>query len=128
MPVLKLLQFVTKESTKKLSKKVAQDLNHVPVKVKWTHSDKIKELHLDELLSPDYIKKLINSSRKPTDLKEIIVYLKDEAKTTNLNDSVYFSLLKSAKSKLKKLEDSELMKELLKQAKNGTLHFIDFLN
>lgn len=95
--------------------------------LKWTHADKIKELHLNEWLSPDYLKKLIVNSKKPSDVKEILAYLKDNGKVGNLNDSTYSSLLRAAKAKLSKLEDNELMKEILKRAKDRTLQFIDFL-
>jgi hypothetical protein len=115
----------------KLAKWVGKKTSHtaptppVPNLPKWTHADKIRELKTDEYVSGEYLAKLINASRKKTDLNEIAKYLADKNKVANLKPSELAQL----KAKLTEKIDLIDMKALLKHFReNGTINFSNWFD
>jgi hypothetical protein len=115
----------------KLAKWIGKKTSHtapappVPNLPKWTHADKIRELKTDEYVSGEYLAKLINASRKKTDLNEIARYLSDKNKVANLKPSELAQL----KAKLAEKIDLIDMKALLKHFRdNGSINFADWFD
>ena len=92
-----------------------------------THADRIKGLKNDEFVSGDWIKKLINTSRKPEDLLEIRKYLKNPEKTANMGGNEVGSLIRTVNNKIKDIEKNELLEKLLKSMKEGMIFFTDVM-
>jgi Ca2+-binding EF-hand superfamily protein len=106
-------------------KKITHDIAHTSPVPKWTHADKIRELKTDEYVSGEYLAKLINASRKKTDLNEIAKYLVDKNKVANLKPSELAQL----KAKLTERMDLIDMKALLKHFReNGSINFADWFD
>jgi hypothetical protein len=122
--LFKFAQLIARQGRKKITHDIAHT-SPVPNLPKWTHADKIRELKTDEWVSGEYLSKLINASRKKTDLNEIAKYLADKNKVANLKPSELAQL----KAKLTEKIDLIDMKALLKHFReNGSINFADWFD
>jgi hypothetical protein len=118
-----------KKIGKQLGKTIEKDLHATKAKEIWTHKEKILELEKENVywVSPDYLKGLIQRSNTISDLNAIKRYLFNGHKVDNMTPNTVYSLIRGVKAKLAEVEEKEILKELIKQAKqNGTLNFIEW--
>jgi hypothetical protein len=122
-PWIGLAKLFAREAGKKMGKRVKADVN--ASQIKWTHSDKIKELKTDSELSPTYLQELIAKSSSKKHLMELEKYLTETTKIGNLDKRTWTSLLKKVDGKLDKIKEDEVLKQLIKAAKEKAAAHVD---
>lgn len=119
----------SKKATKKMAATVKTDVNAAQVAVKIDYKSAFKELTQDSGVSESWINKLIDRTKTPDQLSNLMDYMKNAEKTANLQPGTKKFLLKKMATKANELHEAAEAKFLFhkKAIENILEDMLDFI-